>query len=71
MPDIDPRVGAWCNFIALVLSLVGAGTVQLVGISDTAASMVKTIALDGVAILSAANLVFHLYSAPVAGPLAK
>jgi hypothetical protein len=68
---VDPKVGAWCNFIALVLSLVGAGTVQLVGVSDVVAGELKTIALDGVAILSAANLVFHLYSAPEAGPLVK
>jgi hypothetical protein len=69
--NIDPKIGAWCNFLALVLSLIGAGTVQLVGVSDVVAGEIKTVALDGVAIMSAANLVFHLYSAPAAGPLAK
>jgi hypothetical protein len=69
--DVDPKVGAWCNFAALVLAAVGAGTVQLVGVSDAVASAVKTLALDGVMVLSAANLVFHLYAAPAAGPLAK
>jgi len=69
--NVDPRVGAWCNFFALVLSLIGAGTVQLVGVSDAMGGDIKTIALDGVAIMSAANLVFHLYSAPAAGPMAK
>ncbi len=69
--NVDPKVGAWCNFLALVLAAIGAGTVQIVGVSDAAASMIKTVALDGVVILSAANFVFHLYSAPEAGPLAK
>ncbi len=69
--EIDPRIGVWSNFAALALALVGAGTVQLVGVSDVVASDIKTIALDGVALLAAANTVFHLYSAATPGPLAK
>ncbi len=68
MPAIDPRVGAWVNFIVLVLSAIGAGTVVLAGLSDATNGIIKTWALNGVVILSAANVVFHLYDAPQSGP---
>jgi hypothetical protein len=65
---IDPRVGAWCNFIALVLSLVGAGTVVFAGLPDATNEIIKTWALNGFAIMSAANVVFHLYDTPSVTP---
>ena len=69
--EIDPKIGVWCNFIALILALIGAGTVQFAGASDATVSIIKTWALNGAAIMAAANTVFHLYSAPTAGPMAK
>lgn len=71
MPNISPAVGVWCNFIALLLAGVGAGAIQWGGLSADTVSLLKTSAADGLFVLTTANLVFHLYSAPVAGPLAK
>lgn len=71
MPTIDPRIGTWTNFVALILAGIGAGAVQWGGLSADTVTLLKTIASDGLFILTTANLVFHLYSAPVAGPLAK
>jgi hypothetical protein len=68
MPSIDPRVGAWVNFVVLVLSAIGAGTVVLAGLPDATNEIIKTWALNGVVILSAANVVFHLYDTPSATP---
>ena len=65
---IDPRIGAWFNFAVLILSAVGAGTVELAGLPDATTALIKTWALNGVVILSAANVVFHLYDAPQSGP---
>ena len=65
---IDPRIGAWFNFAVLILSAVGAGTVVLAGLPDATTALIKTWALNGVVILSAANVVFHLYDAPQSGP---
>jgi hypothetical protein len=68
MNGIDPRIGAWFNFVVLILGAIGAGTVILAGVPDAATALIKTWALNGVVILSAANLVFHLYDAPSAVP---
>jgi hypothetical protein len=65
---IDPRVGAWVNFIVLVLGAIGAGTVVLAGLPDATNTIIKTWALNGVVILSAANVVFHLYDTPSVTP---
>lgn len=63
---IDPRIGAWFNFIVLILSAIGAGTVVLAGVPDATTAIIKTWALNGVVIISAANVVFHFYEAPAA-----
>jgi hypothetical protein len=69
--NIDPRVGAWCNFIAIVLAGIGAGSVAFGNLSAGIVSDIKTAAGDGLFLLTCANLVFHLYSAPAPGPAAK
>ncbi len=65
---MDPRIGAWVNFAVLILSALGAGTIALAGLSDAAGALIKAYALDGVVILSAANVVFHLYDSPTTTP---
>lgn len=64
MNGIDPRVGKWCNFLVLLLGAAGAGTIVFAGVSDAVAALIKTWALNGVVIISAANVVFGLYDAP-------
>ena len=64
MNGIDPRIGKWCNFVVLILGAIGAGSIVLGGVSDAAAALIKTWALNGVVIISAANVVFGLYDAP-------
>lgn len=69
--NIDPRIGSWCNFIALVLAGIGAGAVQWGSLSPVIVGDLKTLAIDGLFLLTTANVVFHLYSAPTPGPMAK
>ncbi len=68
---ISPAVGTWVNFIVLILAGVGAGSVEFGNLSADTVSILKTVAADGLFVLTCANLVFHLYSAPIAGPLVK
>ena len=69
--NIDPKIGTWVNFVALVLSGIGAGAVEWGGLSADMVSAIKTVAADGLFLITTANLVFHLYSAPTPGPMAK
>ena len=61
---MDPRIGGWFNFAVLILGAIGAGTIALAGLPDATVAIIKTWALNGVVIIGAANLVFHLYDAP-------
>ncbi len=64
MNGIDPRIGKWMNFLVLLLGAAGAGTIVFAGVPDASAALIKTWALNGVVIISAANVVFGLYDAP-------
>lgn len=68
MSGIDPRIGGWFNFAVLILGAIGAGTIILGGVPDATVAIIKIWALNGVVIISAANLVFHLYDAPSSTP---
>ena len=61
---MDPRIGAWCNFIALVLAGVGAGSIQWGHLPPDTIDTIKTVAADGLFLLATANVVFHFYDAP-------
>lgn len=69
--NINPQIGVWFNFIAIVLTGIGAGAVQWGTLSPGVIADIKTTAADGLFLLTCANLVFHLYSAPTSGPMAK
>ena len=66
---VDPRVGAWFCFLFVLLTGVGAGSVMFPGVPDAIVAAIKQYAIDGAFAISCANLVFHLYSAPTAGPM--
>lgn len=68
---IDPRVGAWCNFLFIICTGVAAGAVQFGHLSGNVVDSIKTVATDMAFAISCANLVFHLYSSPAAGPMTK
>ena len=68
---IDPRIGAWCNFLFVVLTGIAAGAVAFAGFSDATVTFIKTYAADGAFLISCANLVFHLYSSTETGPMVK
>jgi len=64
MSGIDPRIGKWCNFIALVLTGIGAGAVQWGNLPPETIDTVKTVAADELFLLATGNVVFGLYDAP-------
>jgi hypothetical protein len=65
---IDPKVGLWVNAGVCVLSLLAAGSLAFPGVPDGIVSAVKTYAADGVAVITALNLVFGWYSSNTSGP---
>ncbi len=69
--SIDPKTAAWWSFAFTVLSVVAAGGFQLAGFPPDISALVKSYAADAAVLVNCANLVFHLYSAPGPGPLAK
>jgi hypothetical protein len=68
--QIDAKWGAALNILALVLSAIGAGTVQFAGVSPDAVHIIQTWALNLMVLLTAANSVLHLYASSTPGPLA-
>ena len=69
--SITPKIGAWFNFVFIVLTGVAAGSVDFVGLSQEVAHMIRAWSTNFAFIISCANLVFHLYAAPTPGPLVK
>ncbi len=67
--SIDPKTAAWWSFAFTVLSVIAAGGFQLAGFPAEVSAMVKSWAADIAVLVNCANLVFHLYSAPVPGPM--
>lgn len=67
---INPIVGVWCNFIALLLTGVGAGAVQWGKLDPSTVDLIKVLAANSLFVLTSANLVFGLYSSNAKGPLA-
>ena len=70
-PGISPITALWINVLFLVLTGVAAGTVALAGVPDAVATLVKVWSGNAAWVISVLNIVFHLYSAPVGGPMLK
>lgn len=66
---IDPRIGLWFNFVALLLTGIAAGSLNLAGIPDGLVTVIKVWASNASWIIGVANMVFGLYSSTTAGPL--
>lgn len=69
--NIDPKISAWINVAFLILTGITAGAVEFGSLDAGTVSTIKSLAGWGVFIIVSMNTVFHLFSAPDAGPLAK
>jgi hypothetical protein len=68
---IDPRTAAWWNFAFILLTGIAAGTVDFAGLADNVVHIIRVWATNGAFAISCANLVFHLYSSSIGGPMTK
>ena len=66
---VSPNAGAWWNFAFLILTGVAAGSVKLAGVPAPIVEVAQIWAGNGAWVITAANLVFHLYSSPQPGPM--
>jgi hypothetical protein len=69
--NIDPKIGAWFNFMFLIVTGIAAGAVALPGSNETLTTDIKAWAAFIAFLISCANLTFHLFSSTTPGPLAS
>lgn len=69
MPEIDPKVGTWLNFIALVLTGLATGLVHWTDLVDPTVAKYITVSMLGIAFII--NTLLHGVSNSKQGPLAR
>jgi len=66
---LQPKIGAWINFVFLLLTGVAAGTVDFYKLPPEITNLIKVLAANAAWAISCANIVFHLYSSSTQGPM--
>lgn len=68
---ISPTAAMWLNVAFLIVTAIGAGTVQFASLDAQTVTLIKAIAADAAVAISAINVVFHAYSTPAGGPMLR
>ena len=71
MTSINPKTAVWWNLAFLILTGIAAGTVDFAGLAPSTVSIIKSWASNAAWIVSCVNIVFHLFSSSLPGPMAK